>query len=248
MAGSAIAPQVKVAATAAESAATCAQYIAQQLKEALAAKGRAMFAISGGNTPKAMFHELALAGLDWSKIHLFWVDERCVPPTSDSSNYKMAGATLIGPAKIPDVNVHRIYGELPPEEGAKRYREEIARVFGIAAGEIPVFDVLHRGIGDDAHTASLFPGEPLIEDRTHVAANVWVEKMNMHRVTLLPAVLLAAENTIIQAEGASKAEPIYQVLYGPDDPMRFPCQLATRGSDRAVWFVDEPAAAKVKDR
>ena len=121
---------------------------------------------------------------DWSRNHIFWVDERCVPPTDSQSNFKLADDTLFQAAKIPLLNVHRVYGELPPEEGAARYIAEIKSFFMLGEGQLPAFDVLHRGMGPDAHTASLFPGEPLIADRTGIAAHVWVEKMKMDRVTL----------------------------------------------------------------
>jgi 6-phosphogluconolactonase len=104
--------------------------------------------------------------------------------------------------------------------------------------------VLHRGMGPDAHTASLFPGNPLIENRVDVATNVWVEKFKMHRVTLLPGVLLAARKTVLQVSGADKAEAAKSVLEGAEDWMRFPCQMASRDS-RATWFLDKAAAAKL---
>ena len=101
------------------------------------------------------------------------------------------------------------------------------------------------GMGPDAHTASLFPGEPLIGDRTGTAAAVYVSKLKMHRVTLLPGVLLAAKKTVLLAAGDDKAEPLFQVLRGPEDPFRFPCQVATRGALNALWFIDRAAAAKL---
>jgi 6-phosphogluconolactonase len=223
-----------------QTARECADHIAALLRN-----GRGMLAISGGNTPKAMFHLLAKSGLDWPRIHIFFVDERCVPPDNEASNYRMAKAALFDPSGIPASNVHRILGELDPAEAARKYVDEITAVFGLKAGELPVFDVLHRGMGADAHTASLFPGEPLIGDRTGIAANVWVEKLKMARVTLLPGVLLAAKNTVLQIAGADKAEPLEQVLYGPEDPFQYPCQIGTREGNRAVWFADEAAAAKV---
>lgn len=239
-------PNLRVKPTPAESATDCAQFIAASLDEAIKNNGRATFAISGGNTPKAMFGKLAGARVDWTRVHLFWVDERCVPPDHEQSNYKMARLALIEPAGIPQPNVHRINGELEPQQAAAEYIEEIKSTFNLESSELPAFDLLHRGIGADAHTASLFPGEPLIGDRTGIAAAVWVEKMNMHRVTLLPGVLKAAKQTVIEAVGSDKAEPIYNVLYGPDDPFQFPCQIAARGSDRAFWFLDASAAANLQ--
>jgi 6-phosphogluconolactonase len=202
------------------------------------------FAISGGSTPKLLFADLAKADFDWSKVHIFWVDERCVPPESPESNYRLARETLLEPAKIPDSNIHRIYGELPPPEAAERYVEEIRNFFALKESELPVFDLIHRGMGADAHTASLFPGTPLVYDRTGIATNVWVEKMRMHRITLLPGVLLAAKRTVLQVAGAEKADAVHHVLRDPENFEKYPCQIASRDA-RAVWFLDKAAAAKL---
>ena len=209
------APQLKIAPDSAACADQCAEYVEGLLREAITSRGNASFAISGGNTPAPMFRKLAASGLDWSKIHIFWVDERCVPPTDKQSNFKSANEDLLKPGRVPESNIHRILGELPPEEAAAKYVEEIEGGFGLKAGELPVFDVLHRGMGPDAHTASLFPGEPLISDATHIAAHVWVEKMKMHRVTLLPGVLRKAKHTVLQVVGSDKTEALGEVLYGP---------------------------------
>ncbi len=128
-----------------------------------------------------------------------------MPPTDQQSNFKLANEHLLVPAGVPHVNIHRVLGELTPDEAAIWYIEEIERFFELKTGEFPSFDLLHRGIGPDAHTASLFPGEPLIHNRTGIAAAVWVEKMKSHRVTLLPGVLLKAARTVIQAAGEDKA-------------------------------------------
>ncbi len=237
---------VQVSPNMEQAADACAEYVTGALTEAVAAKGRASFAISGGSTPKLLFDRLAKGKVDWKHVHIFWVDERCVPPTDDQSNFKLANGHLLVPASVPHVNIHRVLGELTPEEAAIRYIEEIEKFFELSEGQLPEFDVLHRGIGSDAHTASLFPGEPLIENRTGIAAAIWSEKMKSHRVTLLPGVLEKAGKTLIQAAGSDKAEPIFNVLRGPEDPMQFPCQIATRGSEnRAVWFLDTAAAQKL---
>ncbi len=237
-------PGVHVRNTPEEAAQQCADSVIALLSEALQSDGRATFAISGGSTPKLLFSDLAKKEFDWSKVHIFWVDERCVPPDSDQSNFKLANDTLLAPARIPESNIHRIYGELPPAEGGQRYLDEIKQFFQLRDGAIPVFDVLHRGMGADAHTASLFPGSPLVNDRSGIATNVWVEKMKMDRVTLLPAVLLAPKHTILQVSGADKAEAVHEVLEGPKDFSKYPCQIASRDS-RATWFLDKAAAAKL---
>jgi 6-phosphogluconolactonase len=228
-------PELRITGTAEDSARDCSRFILEKLSHS----SRATLAISGGSTPKLLFAEMARATFDWSKVHIFWVDERCVPPTDSQSNFKLANETLLAPAKIPASNIHRVYGELPPEEGAAHYVAELKTFFG---PQIPMFDVLHRGMGPDAHTASLFPGEPLIADRTGSAAHVWVEKMKIYRVTLLPGVLLAAKNTVLQVSGDEKAVAVRQVLKEPEDYFRYPCQIASRDGN-AVWFLDRPAAA-----
>jgi 6-phosphogluconolactonase len=237
-------PELRVHEDPVDAARDCSKRILSLLAAALKSQTRAAIAISGGSTPKPLFSEMAKARFDWSNTHLFWVDERCVPPDNAESNFKLAQDTLLGPANIPAGNIHRIYGELSAPEGAQRYIGDIKTFFQLEAGELPVFDVLHRGMGPDAHTASLFPGSPLIEDRTGIATNVWVEKMKMDRVTLLPGVLFAAKHTVLHVSGADKADALRNVLKEPDDFLKYPCQIASRDS-RAVWFLDKAAASKL---
>ncbi|HEX3683937.1 MAG TPA: 6-phosphogluconolactonase [Bryobacteraceae bacterium] len=240
-----MADSLRISATAEEVADAAAQYVLETLSAGLKSQPHATLAISGGSSPKLMFRKLAASGFDWSKVHIFWVDERCVPPNDDQSNFKLADETLLSPARISKYNVHRIHGEMTPEEAAVHYIEEIETFFQLREHELPVFDLIHRGIGPDAHTASLFPGNPLIANRTGIAAAVWVEKMRSHRVTLLPGVLLAARHTLLQVAGPDKTEAVYNILKGPEDPFQFPGQIATRGSDKAVWFLDKAAASKL---
>ncbi len=235
-------PQLRIESSPQQSAQDCSRFILDALTNTLRDSPRATLAISGGSTPKLLFAEMAKAAFDWSKVHIFWVDERCVVPTDSQSNFKLANDTLLQAAKIPAANVHRVFGELPPEEGAARYNSDIKAFFGLSEGQLPVFDVLHRGMGPDAHTASLFPGEPLIANRSGVAAHVWVEKMKMDRVTLLPGVLFAAKLTVLQVSGDDKAEAVRQVLKEPEDLFRYPCQIASR-DEKAIWFLDRAAAA-----
>ncbi len=148
----------------------CAGHIATLLEAALASQELATLAVSGGTSPKWMFERLAVANLPWNRIHLFFVDERVVPPSDPASNFKLVNEHLILPARVPQSSVHRVAGELEPHAAAQHYAEQIRRFFGLNQGEFPHFDVVHRGMGPDAHTASLFPGDPLIEDRSGLAA------------------------------------------------------------------------------
>ena len=235
---------LRIIENAERAAAECAEFILATLVEVRSTQGRASLAISGGSSPKAMFADMAQAAFDWTNIHFFWVDERCVPPTDKESNYKMAHDALLGPAHIDPDNIHRIYGEIPPPEAAAKYVEDISTYFHLPPGELPSFDILHRGMGPDAHTASLFPGSPLVDDRQNIATDVWVEKFKMYRVTLLPGVLERAKRTVLQVVGADKAEALQKVLHGPRDVKQYPCQIASRGP-HVSWFLDRAAASKL---
>lgn len=218
----------------AAAAEACAREMLTLVAAARDGAGRASVAISGGSSPKPMFASMAAARFDWTGVHVFFVDERCVPPTDSASNYKMANEYLLLPAKIPSDQVHRILGELEPHEAARQYAEEIAAFFGESS---PRFDVIHRGMGPDAHTASLFPGDPLIDDRTRVTAATFAAKFNQWRVTLLPAALLAAKHTLVLAPGADKAEALAHVFGAEHDPKKYPAQLGLNEGIEMTWFV-----------
>ena len=177
-----------------------------------------------------MFEWMAGRHFDWRNVHLFQVDERCVPPDHELSNYRMLRESLLNRLAGPHPVVHRIAGELAPPEAASQYSAEIEQRTG------GVLDVIHRGMGPDAHTASLFPGEPLIADRSGIAASVWVEKFGQHRVTLLPGVLERARLTVHLVTGADKCEALQGVLHGPVDYMARPAMIS---SAKMIWFLDE---------
>jgi 6-phosphogluconolactonase len=225
-----------------EAAHACASRVLEILAEATAAGREATFAVSGGSTPKLMFEALAASGFDWTRVHLFWVDERCVPPSDEQSNYKLAKECFIDPAGFPEANVHRVHGEFDPADAAAEYSDALRMHF---AG-MPVFDVIHCGMGPDAHTASLFPGDDLVKDRLGLAAAVYAPKLPNWRVTLLPGVLLKARHTLMLVTGSDKAETLESVMRGPVDVMARPVQLLARESlSDVVWFLDRAAAARV---
>ena len=216
------------AVTAAEA---CGQHILDLLAGAIAIRQRATLAVSGGSSPLPMFKLFSKSGFRWEQVDVFWVDERCVPPSDSQSNFRLANESWLTPAKVPAGNIHRVATELEPRAAALDYAQKL-RVF------LP-FDVIHRGMGPDAHTASLFPGEPLIEDHTGLVGAVWVEKMHQWRVTLLPGVLEAARHTAVLATGLDKAAALEAVLSGPYDPLKWPAQIGARGAD-VTWFTDLP--------
>ena len=227
-------------ATAAAEA--CAHHVTNLLEEVLSGQEFATLTVSGGSTPKLLFQKLATAKIRWNHVHLFWVDERMVPPTDPASNYKLADDYLIKPAHIPHRQVHRICGEMAPKTAAARYVEEIRDFFGLEEGEMPRFDVVHRGMGPDAHTASLFPGEPLIDDREGIAAAVFAPQFNQWRVTLLPGALLAAKHNVFLVTGPDKAEAVRAVFKEEYDPKQYPAQIASHHGRGVTWFLDEKAA------
>ena len=225
-----------------ETAHACCRRILDLLSDALAASGRATLAVSGGSTPKLLFADMAKASFDWTNVHLFWVDERGVPPDDPQSNYKLTKENFIDPAHFPPGNVHRIQAELEPQRAAQLYADEIRRFFALRPGEFPRFDVIHQGMGPDAHTGSLFPGEFLIDDFTNLVAAVYVEKFHQWRITLLPGVLTAARNTIMLVAGEDKAEPLRAIFQQPPNPKKYPVQIVMQSSGNVMWFLDKAAA------
>jgi 6-phosphogluconolactonase len=235
----------QIAADTAGAAQSCGRRMLEILTKAADSTGRASVAVSGGITPKLMFAEMAKSLMPWEKVHLFFVDERAVPPTSDDSNYKLAFDNFITPAAFPKRNVHRIHGEIDPEQAAKRYRDELEEFFELRRGEFPAFDAIHLGMGEEGHTASLFPGDAHLDDRTGLAAAVFAPKLPNWRVTTLPGVLLAAKHTLMLVAGADKNPVLKQVLNGEYDPHARPVQLIAREGSEVEWFLDQAAAAGI---
>jgi len=224
----------------------CARHILKVLNEALATREYATLALSGGSTPQLLFGRMAVGKFSWDRVHLFWVDERPVPPGDPRSNYRLAEESLIAPASIPKKNVHRIRAELHHNAAAEMYVDEIRSFFRLQPHEVPRFDVVQRGMGADAHTASLFPAEPLISDREKIAAAVRVEKLAQWRITLLPGALLAAHHTAVLVAGEDKAAAVQSVFEEAYDPNKYPAQLGMRNGNETTWFLDAGAAKLLK--
>jgi 6-phosphogluconolactonase len=225
---------------------SCAHHILGILKDTIAKRPYATLALSGGPTPKLMFERMVAAKFQWDRVHLFWVDERPVPPNDERSNYRLAEESLIKPAGIPKSQVHRIRAELHPAAAADMYMAEMRTFFRLRPQGIPRFDVIHRGMGADAHTASLFPAEPLIDDRKKIAAAVHVEKLWQWRITLLPGTLLTASHTAVLVAGDDKAAAVRAVFEETYDPRKYPAQLGMRDGRDVVWFLDKAAAKLLK--
>lgn len=224
----------------------CGDHILQILAEALADRPTAAIAVSGGTTPKLLFQYLAKSTFDWSRVHLFWVDERAVPPGDPQSNYTLAHDHWLEVINYPPANIHRMQAELPVSEAAERYADDIRGHFHLNEGEFPVFDIIQQGMGPDVHTASLFPGEPLVLDRAGITAAVYVEKLKAARITLLPAVLARARHTLMLVTGADKAPALKTVWSAPESLLEAPAQLTRHHEGTVTWFLDEAAAAGLR--
>ncbi len=237
--------------TAAEMAAAASEMFASSVAAAAVARGVARVAISGGTTPKAMFALLAdrtqpyFARVPWDKLHLFWVDERTVPPGDKDSNYGMTRAALLDHVPLPAEQVHRMEGELDPEVAASRYEALIRTEFRLEGAQTPAFDLVVLGMGDDGHTASLFPHTEAIHELGRIVVANHVPKMNTWRITLTWPVINQGREVVFLIEKASKAEILHDVLLGAYDPELKPSQLIRPASGQLTLLLDAAAAAKL---
>ncbi len=246
---SASTPEFSISADADALAQEAARRFVAAASAASAARGRFIVALSGGSTPKALFALLAEAPyrdqIDWSNVHLFWGDERCVLPTDEQSNYRMTRETLLDKVAIPAAQVHRIPAEDPePDRAARAYATTLRQIFTLGDDEFPTFDLIHLGLGPEGHTASLFPGSPALKETQALTAAPFVEKLDAHRITLTPPVINAAREVQFLVAGAGKAEIVGQILHAPHDPDELPAQIVAPSPGKLVWLLDEAAAAQ----
>lgn len=210
---------------------------------AIAERGAFRVVLSGGNTPRAAYELLAgnvlREAIPWRDVFIYFGDERCVPPDDERSNYRMACETFLDAVPIPKTNIRRIRGEIDPGLAANEY----ASILRADLGNAPRFDLVLLGLGENGHTASLFPGSlPEVEDGSLVRA-VYVPEQEMWRVTITPPVINAADSVVFAVEGASKAPALAAVYEGPVDPEMYPAQIVAPTSGRLTWLVDEAAAS-----
>lgn len=228
-----------------------AEYFAEIAAEAIRTRGYSSVALAGGSTPKSVYALLASddfrSRLDWNRVYFFFGDERCVPPDSADSNYRMARESLLEPLGIQKENVFRWETELDdPAETASRYEEAMCRFFEECElgnkDRIPRFDLIILGMGPDGHTASLFPFSPALSENEKLATANWIEKLKTNRVTLTFPVLNHAANVIFLAAGEEKAEMLAEVFEGEFNPDKLPSQEVEPLDGRLVWLVDRAAA------
>jgi 6-phosphogluconolactonase len=241
--------QVIVVPDPAALAAKAAERFAAAAQEAATSRGRFGVALSGGSTPKALFRLLASepyqGRIPWSQTHIFWGDERGVPPDDPGSNYHLAHETLLAHIPIPPENIHRIRGELEPEAAARAYDRELQDVY---CGPRPRFDLVLLGLGHDGHTAALFPGSPALHETAQLAVAVQAEYEGRpaQRVTLTLPAIRTARQVLFLVAGADKSEIARAVLEGSG--RQFPAQMVSPTAGRLVWLLDAAAASQLASR
>jgi 6-phosphogluconolactonase len=229
---------IHVAQTPGQAAQACAKWTAGYLRTALDSSDQVSVALSGGSTPALLFNAWLGENLDWRRIQIFQVDERGVPPGHPDSNASMIERELLRPGGVPPENFHRILAELRASEAAVRYAEVLRTELGPA----PRIDLVLCGVGADAHTASLFPGDPLVDNREGLVSATWVEKAGQWRITLLPSVLLAARCVVALAAGGNKANA-FRRIFDDATPLReAPARLLRETTGELHWFLDQAAA------
>ncbi|MBI3964168.1 MAG: 6-phosphogluconolactonase [Chloroflexi bacterium] len=251
---------------------TAADEVVRAAIAAIAARRRFTVVLSGGSTPARLFELLAAdpyrSQMPWSATHVYWGDERCVPPDHPESNYRMAAEKLLDHVPIPAANVHRIRAELPPEEAAALYEADLQSLTPISDPPVatsppqpvtlrpsdphtlirsprhaPSLDLVLLGMGPDGHTASLFPGTAALEERDRLVVANHVPKLATHRITLTVPALNAGRAVVFLVAGADKAAMVKRVLEG--EPAQVPAQLVQPTSGNLLWLLDAAAAAQL---
>jgi 6-phosphogluconolactonase len=221
-----------------------AQEFHRVAEAAIRERGSFSVALSGGNTPRAVYSLVASEQLSWDRIHIFFGDERHVPPDHPDSNFRMASEALLSKVPIPEKNVHRIHAELDAETAAAEYDRELRDFFHLSDNNWPRFDLVFLGIGEDGHTASLFPGsKALTETSRRVAAN-WVEKFKAFRITLTLPVLNHAAEVVFLVSGAGKAQILNEVLR--PGTQKYPAQSVQPENGRLLWLIDQDAGSLLR--
>ena len=243
------APQLHVFATVEEVLHGLADLFVALADRAVTVQGRFSVALSGGGSPKKLYELLASPAcrerVRWDQVYFFFGDERNVPPTDPNSNFRMATEALLTPLDIAPARVFAVDTSRPPAEAAAAYTQTIRDFFG---EEAPRFDLVLLGLGDNSHTASLFPHTAVLHDATVGAREVFVPELQAHRVTLTAPLLNLAHAVAFLVYGADKAAAVRHVLQDAPDIEQFPAQLIAPGDGELHWFLDEAAATELSKR
>jgi 6-phosphogluconolactonase len=207
-------------------------------------------ALSGGSTPKLLYELLASDAfryqIPWHLIHFFFGDERWVPHTDPASNFKLANDYLFQPLNINRTRIYPMPTSGDPQDAATHYEVTLRGAFNLQEGDVPAFDLIFLGMGDEGHTASLFPHTTVLHENVHLVASTYVPKLSADRITLTPLTLTHAAHTLFMVGGAAKAEALQQVLEGEYNPDEYPAQLLRNSTGKVTWLVDTDAAAQLQ--
>jgi 6-phosphogluconolactonase len=247
-------PVVKLAVLATREALfeAAAERFVAAASTAIRTTGRFRLALAGGETPRGLYALLAserhAARIEWSRVHVFWGDERCVAPSEPESNQRMAREALLDRVPLPRAQLHAIRGDDEPAAAALAYERTLRDAFATPSGpprSAPGarFDLVLLGLGEDGHTASLFPGSPALSEARRWVVAEWIAKVSAWRVTLTPLVINAAAEVIFLVSGAAKAAALRRVLCGPREPERLPAQAIAPQPGELSWLVDADAAS-----
>lgn len=242
-------PELRIADSKAALMGQAADLLVDAAGQSIAERGRWLWALAGGSTPKGAYELLAQAPrrdqIDWSKVWVFWGDERCVPPSDPDSNYGMARAALLRHVPIPEAQVCRMRGELAPESAAHLYVRDLRAIFSLEERQWPVFDTMLLGLGADGHTASLFPGSDVLERRETIAAETWVAKLGAFRLTLTAETINRARQVVFLVAGEDKASVVRAIAAGkPGEAAAYPA-ARIKPAAPAVWLLDQAAASQL---
>lgn len=234
--------EVKIVSDNATLNRVAAQEFHRLAEAAVKERGRFSVALSGGNTPRSVYSLLAEEHKDlpWDRIHIFFGDERHVPPDHPDSNFRMASESLLSKVPIPEKNVHRIHAELEAEVAAQEYEQQVRDLFHLTNHNWPRFDLIFLGLGDDGHTASLFPGSVALNETTRKVVANWVEKFQGFRLTFTFPVLNHAAEVVFLVSGEGKAQILNEIL--KPAPQKYPAQLVQPEDGRLLWLADQHAA------
>lgn len=240
-------PEIRIFKDLEELSQNAAKLFMERSAEAVYERGRFLVALNGGSTPIRLFQLLATdyrEKVDWSKTHIFWGDERCVPTHDPESSYGRARDLFLRHIPIPEANVHRVKTELDPAEAARDY-SLILKQFAIRPLEWIRFDLIYLGMGEDGHTASLFPGSPVELNELVIPVTADYQGRPAQRVTLTPLIINSAHIVAFMATGEKKAGTLVEVLSDHYDPERYPVQRIELKDGKIIWLVDEDAASKL---
>jgi 6-phosphogluconolactonase len=218
-------------------------------KESIASRGRFVVALSGGSTPDRLYSLLGSPwyrkDIDWSRVYIFWTDERCVPKDNPESNYRLAYDAFLSHVPLPAQNIHRIRGEDEPRKAAEAYEDELRNFF--SGPEAIIFDLIILGVGEDGHTASLFPGSPELNEIIRPVVPVYLKEPKINRVTLTLPVLNHAAQVLFLAAGPAKVDIVQDILEGGGTNY-YPAGQVRPSNGVLTWFIDKQAAEKLRVR